>query len=425
MATPFLRALSSKDNRLVFSSFDTLTDNLRSYRIDVDSAARNLLVAIGTDNVRNIKLFDPDGLDVTADTSVAKVVNFYSGASLSVATPKAGEWTVEFVGNGQSFANAYVASPISIIELGAVQESGRLGHEGLFPINGAPVLGDAGLIQATVEGAPADQLEVRRLTGELVNVHPFTAEEIEDLGGGVHKYTVPVVFDETPVRFFLRGNDANGVGFMRAFPTSYAAQPLRVSIQDAAFKLLPGQTRTVNFVVENRGSEADIKFLATASPEVINASFVAPTVHLATGAQAVIGVPVSIPADSELEDITLVASASDTALPAHANSSIVQLMVGALDSDSDGVVDDEDQCLASNLEETVRLDSCDSGTTNHVFEDGCSISDEVEALRSEAGNHGVFVSSTSHYTHDLADLGVITNKEASSIVNCAAKTKTP
>lgn len=425
LATPFLRALSSPHTRLLFSAFETLAGDVRRYRINVDAAASKMTVAVGTDNIQGIKLIDPDGIDVTHDAAITALIDFYSGASLAVATPKVGEWTFEFTGTGKSFANAYVSSPISIVNLDPVEESGRFGHTGLFPINGSPVLGSAGLVQAVLEGASADQLEIRKLTGELVSVHAFTAAESEDLGQGIHKYQAPVTLDEIPVRFFLRGKDASGVTFLRAYPTSYSAQPIRVSVERADFKLEPGHSKAVNFVIENLGVDGDFDFLASASDKVIDPSFIPPTVHLASGASATVAVPITVPADSELEQVTILGTASDSANASRFNSHIVKFTVASRDSDSDGIVDDLDQCPASILDATVHVDACDSGVANHLFPEGCTIADEVGTLRAAATNHGGFVSATSHYTHDLVGLGVIQNKEASSIVSCAAKSTTP
>jgi hypothetical protein len=425
LATPFLRALSSKNNRLVFSAFDTLANDSRRYRVNVDSAATQLTLVVGTDEIQGIRLIDPDGVDVTHNPAITNLVDFYSGATLFVSAPNAGEWTFEYTGTGKSFTNAYVLSPVSILALDPVQQSGRLGHEGMFPVIGSPVLGDDGRIEVTMKGASADQLEVRRLNGELVSAHPFSAEEGENLGEGVYKYHADVTFDSTPVRFFLRGKDANGVAFLRAYPTSYAAQPLKVSVQDAAFQLEPGHRKTVNFVVENRGPDATVQFRASASPNYIDATFAPSNVRVLSGSSAVVGVPLTVPADTQLDQVSVIFTASDEEVPARANSSVVQLIVGSKDSDGDGVVDESDQCPASVLEATVHVDACDSGTTNHLFPEGCTISDEVGTLRSTASNHGQFVSATAGYTHDLIDLGVLNNKDASSIVNCAAKAKTP
>ena len=425
LATPFLRALSSPKTRLVFSASETLAGDLRRYRVNVDSVASQLTVAVGTDNIQNIKLIDPDGVDVSRNSAVTKLINFYSGAFLTVATPKPGEWTFEFSGTGKGFANAYVSSPIAIMELDPVEEAGRAEHTGLFPINGQPVVGSHPQLSATLIGASADSLEVRKLSGELVSSHTFTPAESEELDGNIHKYLTTVEIGQEPVRFFLRGKDANGVTFLRAYPTSYAAQSIRVHVQDAAFVLRPGQQKIVNFVIDNLGAEADIEFMAHASGNVIDSSFGWPTVHVAAGASATVGVPVTVPADSDLESVTLLATAVDANDSTRTNSSVVSFMVASADSDSDGVLDDQDACPLSIVDPTVRIEVCDSGVANHIFPDGCSISDEVRSLQNAAKNHGDFVSSTSHYTKSLVDLGVLVNQESASIQRCAAKSKSP
>jgi hypothetical protein len=425
LATPFLRALSSPKTRLVFSASETLAGDLRRYRVNVDSAASQLTIAVGTDDIQNIRLIDPDGVDVARNSGVTKLIDFYSGAFLTVAAPKAGEWTFEFSGTGKGFANAYVSSPIAIMELDPVEEAGRPEHTGLFPINGQPVLGSHPQLSTSLIGASADSLEVRKLSGELVSSHAFSAEEVEDLGNDIHRYLTRVDIGQEPVRFFLRGKDANGVTFLRAYPTSYAAQSIRVHVQDAAFALRPGQQKIVHFVIDNLGNESDIEFMAHASEPVIDASFASPTVHIAAGASATVDVPVTVPADSELESVTVLATAVDANDAARTNSTVVSFVVASADSDSDGVVDDEDACPLSIVDPTVQVEACDSGVGNHIFPDGCSIADEVQSLQANAKNHGEFASSTSHYTKDLVDLSVLMNQEAASIQRCVAKSKLP
>lgn len=44
-----------------------------------------------------------------------------------------------------------------------------------------------------------------------------------------------------------------------------------------------------------------------------------------------------------------------------------------LDSDGDGIPDDEEACSDSDLSATVVIDSCDSGVENQLFDDGYTI----------------------------------------------------
>jgi hypothetical protein len=95
------------------------------------------------------------------------------------------------------------------------------------------------------------------------------------------------------------------------------------------------------------------------------------------------------------------------------------------DADLDMVPDDEDACLGSNLAATVVIDGCDSGVTNPLFSDGCTISDHIAQCAASAGNHGGFVSCVSHYTNGLKKDGTITGAEKDSIQSCAGGASIP
>ncbi|MHC4925505.1 MAG: hypothetical protein ACYTG4_15730 [Planctomycetota bacterium] len=95
------------------------------------------------------------------------------------------------------------------------------------------------------------------------------------------------------------------------------------------------------------------------------------------------------------------------------------------DSDGDGIPDDEDHCINSDLSATVVIDGHDSGVTNTLFDCGCTMSDLIAAAAAEAKNHGQFVSAVSHLTNKWKKAGVIDVKEWGAIRKCAAKAKLP
>ena len=92
-----------------------------------------------------------------------------------------------------------------------------------------------------------------------------------------------------------------------------------------------------------------------------------------------------------------------------------------LDSDGDGVPDDEDACLDSTLSTSVVIDNCDSGVGNQLFDDGCTITDLIAECAKGASNHGQFVSCVSHLTNDLKKAGAITGQQKGAIQSCAAQ----
>lgn len=121
------------------------------------------------------------------------------------------------------------------------------------------------------------------------------------------------------------------------------------------------------------------------------------------------------------ETITRVSAAAG-AVPVYDN---LQFGKGVIDSDGDGIADDDDACPDSDLGLTVVIDGCDSGVDNTLGSDGCTLSDLVGLCAVGAKNHGKYVSCTSHLTNDLKKGGVITGAEKGAITSCAAQADIP
>jgi hypothetical protein len=95
------------------------------------------------------------------------------------------------------------------------------------------------------------------------------------------------------------------------------------------------------------------------------------------------------------------------------------------DNDLDGVATADDCDDSSDFGPTVVIGGCDSGVTNFMFADGCTLSDKIQALGAGASNHGQFVSSVSHLANALKDAGYITGAQKSAIQSCAAGASIP
>lgn len=94
------------------------------------------------------------------------------------------------------------------------------------------------------------------------------------------------------------------------------------------------------------------------------------------------------------------------------------------DADLDGVADDAgDQCLGSDLKPTIVIDGCDTGVVNTFFTNGCSSSDLVRDIRSQARNHGQFVSGVAALGNQLRKLGIVSDLQMGALQSCAAKAK--
>ena len=93
------------------------------------------------------------------------------------------------------------------------------------------------------------------------------------------------------------------------------------------------------------------------------------------------------------------------------------------DADNDGFADAADECDASDLSETLEIGGEDTGVTNVLFSNGCTMSDQVAEAAAAADTHGAFVSAVAHLGNGWRSDGVVTNKERSTIQTAAAHAK--
>ena len=91
------------------------------------------------------------------------------------------------------------------------------------------------------------------------------------------------------------------------------------------------------------------------------------------------------------------------------------------DADEDGILDADDSCLASDLEDTISIYSCDSGVENILLDNGCSLNDLIAQCNQQLKNHGMFVSCVSLLTNGWKKAGWISWKEKGAVQRCAAK----
>jgi probable HAF family extracellular repeat protein len=95
------------------------------------------------------------------------------------------------------------------------------------------------------------------------------------------------------------------------------------------------------------------------------------------------------------------------------------------DSDNDGIPDDKDECLDSDLSPTVVIDGCNSGVANHLFDNGCAMSDLIGECADRASNHGQFVGCVAKLTNTWKKEGLISGREQGRIQRCAAQANIP
>ena len=96
-----------------------------------------------------------------------------------------------------------------------------------------------------------------------------------------------------------------------------------------------------------------------------------------------------------------------------------------VDTDADGIPDDEDQCASSDLSLSVIINGVDTGIQNTANPAGCTFADliveMIEECLVDAKNHGQFVRCVSRETNILKRAKTITGKQKGKIQSLVAK----
>ena len=69
----------------------------------------------------------------------------------------------------------------------------------------------------------------------------------------------------------------------------------------------------------------------------------------------------------------------------------------------------------------IEIAECGTGVVNVVFDDGCTMADELLACEVDVRNHGDYVTCVTEIARGWKSDGLISGNEFGSIVSCAGK----
>jgi len=194
----------------VFFAYGDL-DSKRVFEIPIESGAKSMTLFAGAQRKDLAVLVRPDG-------TVARdgIQSFQHMAIATISAPAAGMWRLELHGGGAYAVTAHVdpgADGIQLIAFDFVEQGGRPGHEGMFPIKREAKRGEKLTCRVVVSGATKDaKLVFVARDGSLLDSTKLSEEY------------VPCVVPSVPYRAGVAGTDASGRAFQRLMPPLHSAE---------------------------------------------------------------------------------------------------------------------------------------------------------------------------------------------------------
>jgi len=108
-------------------------------------------------------------------------------------------------------------------------------------------------------------------------------------------------------------------------------------------------------------------------------------------------------------------------LGVNGNNTTFDFEANAPDTDGDGVGDDVDHCINSDMRPFVDAGNGPTSIPNIMDDNGCFLQDDINEMADNAQNHGQYVSAVTKWSKALADAGVITNKQRAELVSAAGR----
>ena len=204
----------------IFRSSGNLTSAARSFEFPVDSAVESLLISVSLQCRQSISVSNPAGQEVIGSGAATDDHEFKSGRILKFTPAAPGNWRVRIAGQGMYFVVAEAKSTLALDEVRFVEQRGRPGHEGWFPVNRPPRLNVEQMLELALSGP------VRDANFFLVS---SSAERIQDLdlpaASEDGNYLGPVTPRAKSFRIVVQGRDENDWPFQRMHPALFQTAP--------------------------------------------------------------------------------------------------------------------------------------------------------------------------------------------------------
>ena len=162
---------SNAVNLLVIN--ETFTGTAQTYTVPVDTTITSLTFSVS--GATSVAVMRPSGSIVQDSDPGVTVLSLSDGKIYSITTLDIGEWSVSVAGTGDVSVEVSGESSLDLSSFKFVEPGGRPGHEGFFPIDGLPLAGQEGTVDAVMSGDfNTAQFSLRSQTGAVLQKFPLS-----------------------------------------------------------------------------------------------------------------------------------------------------------------------------------------------------------------------------------------------------------
>jgi len=243
---------------------DTFNGIVRTYTVPVDSTMTRIIFSIS--GTTSVVVRRPTGAVVQASDPDVRLLSLSSGTIYSITNPVVGQWSVSVNGTGDVSVEVSGESSLNLSSFNFVELGGAGAHQGFFPIEGLPLAGQEGMVDAVMSGNfNTAQFSFRSKTGAVLQTLALSPvpETTDEFSGQV---TPPA----SSFRVYVTGQDIAGANYQRLL--SAGIQPQTVKIDAPMTQdLRPGESLTYTFTVTNLGAPDTFGFTGWDDEEYLTA----------------------------------------------------------------------------------------------------------------------------------------------------------
>ena len=235
---------------------DTFNGISRTYTVPADSTMTRIVFSIG--GTASVVVRRPTGAVVQASDPDVRLLSLSGGTIYSITNPAVGEWRVSLNGSGNLSLEVSGESSLDLSSFRFVQPGGEGAHPGFFPIDGMPLAGQEGTVDAMMSGDfNTARFSFRSETGAVLRTLALSPvpETTDEFFGQI---TPPI----SSFRVYVTGQDIKGANYQRLLSASIQPQTVKI---DAPMSqdLQSGQSLSYTFKVHNFGLADRFNFTAS------------------------------------------------------------------------------------------------------------------------------------------------------------------